>query len=181
MAALLAKDGEWASPFCCSCGCMQPMAPMPWFDTSPKPGPGTGSTPRTCLGLDPELWNTPPATAEQLGCLCCWTLTENFEALGMFEDGSLPFKPSSKTQCCIVTTICCVGSQLAPCLFPLPLYVAKQRMKAAEVCGIKQSSFMYNLGAGFVLGPVANQISRELIIRGKMPRAKPAPDTAPPL
>lgn len=166
------KDSEWSTPFCLSCACMLPMAPYPWFDTSPTPGPGTGETPRTCLGLDPELWTTPPCIGEQLGCCCCWTLAESFAALGMLDDDSLPCK-MSKCQCFFMTFACCIAQQVG--LPVLPYYVGKLRMRAAETFGIKQSSFCYNFGAGFVTGPVANQISRELILRNRMPRAKEAP------
>eukprot|EP00966_Prymnesium_polylepis_P258042 5960429-Prymnesium_polylepis.1 len=97
-------EGAWSSTFCCygpgGCGCMAPMAPYPWFDTSPSPGPGTGSAKRTTLGHDPELYNEMPGCIESLGCNCCWTIAENAEAVGMLSDGTAPCGIKDKQTCC---------------------------------------------------------------------------------
>jgi hypothetical protein len=53
--------------------------------------------------------------------------------------------------------------------------MAKMRIRAADVLEIKQDSYWTNVGYGCAAGLVANQVSRELILKGKNPRTKVVP------
>ena len=105
-------------------------------------------------------------------CCPCRLAVDEFEWVGMFEDGS---SPCPKERCCMWTCICCMWQQVQgfPLCF-LPWYLAKMRMRAAAKLGIPPSSFAYNLWLSFAPGLVINQVHREMLIRGMHPKAKPA-------
>jgi hypothetical protein len=145
--------GDWSSTICSDC--LVGPSPEPW---------------KSDLNNQGELWDRP------LGCLeqaCpCGPIADNYEMLGMLDDGSLPCTMSN-TQCCWASCVFCILGNIG--LPVLPFYMAKMRIRAADVLELKQDSYCLNVGYGCAAGLVANQVSRELILKGKNPRTKVVP------
>ena len=124
---------------------------------------------------DKSLWIDPPGACEMpMGLDFCTPTSKLFEAYGMLDDGTLPFR-MSRSMCC--ATVCgCYVLQIAG-LPILPYYMTKLRAKVGDDLGIPTASFPLDFLQAFATGPYVFAIQRELIVRGKCARTKPAPAT----
>ena len=124
---------------------------------------------------DKSLWIDPPGACEMpMGLDCCTPTSKLFEAYGMLDDGTLPFR-MSQSMCCATV---CGGYVLQSAGLPiLPYYMTKLRAKVGDDLGIPRASFPLDFLQAFATGPYIFAIQRELIVRGKCARTKPAPAT----
>ena len=147
-------DG-WSTA-CCS-ECVSGPAPEPWKSAMQTPAPN-------------DYWTEQPSTGFQAcPCEAIVTLTDQ---LGMFEKGETC--GVSKGACYAVSCVgCVVMTAQAPLACCFWCHLAKLRIKTAEKFGFKPESMTTAMMMSFAPGISVTQITREWILRGAYPGAKP--------